>query len=123
MAGAKGYALALMIEILSAIVPGTSWGLHVHSPYDDWTAPTDAGLWCLAIHLGSLMSPDEYATRLGSMLAAIRTSETAPGQSIRIPGERRTEVRAQRMIEGIPLDAATRIELDAMSAEMGIKPL
>lgn len=123
MAGAKGYALALMIEILSAIVPGTGWGPHVHSPYDDWTAPTDAGLWCLAIHLGPLMSTDEYATRLGSMLAAIRASETAPGQRIRIPGERRAEVRAERTIEGIPLDAATRMELDALSAEVGINPL
>jgi LDH2 family malate/lactate/ureidoglycolate dehydrogenase len=63
MAGAKGYALALMIEILSAIVPGTSWGPHVRSPYDDWSAPTDAGLWCLAIHLGSLMSPEAYTAR------------------------------------------------------------
>jgi LDH2 family malate/lactate/ureidoglycolate dehydrogenase len=121
MAGAKGYALALMVEILSAIVPGTGWGPHVHSPYNDWTAPTDAGLWCLAIHLGSLMSTDEYTTRLGSMLAAIRMTETVPGQRIRIPGERRAQVRAERTIEGIPIDAATHIELDTLSAEVGVK--
>ena len=123
MAGAKGYALALMIEILSAIVPGTSWGPHVRSPYEDWTAPTDAGLWCLAIHLGPLMSAEEYTTRLGGMLAAIRETETAPGQRIRIPGERRAEARAERTKEGIPVDAATRTELDALSAEVGMKPL
>jgi LDH2 family malate/lactate/ureidoglycolate dehydrogenase len=123
MAGAKGYALALMIEILSAIVPGTSWGPHVRSPYDDWTAPTDAGLWCLAIHLGPLMSTEEYTSRLGGMLAAIRAIETVPGQRIRIPGERRAEARAERTKEGIPLDAATRAELDALSAEVGMKPL
>jgi uncharacterized oxidoreductase len=115
--------LALMIEILSAIVPGTSWGSHVRSPYDDWTAPTDAGLWCLAIHLEPLMSAEEYTTRLGGMLAAIRETETAPGQRIRIPGERRAEARAERTKEGIPLDAATRAELDALSAEVGMKPL
>jgi LDH2 family malate/lactate/ureidoglycolate dehydrogenase len=123
MAGAKGYALALMIEILSAIVPGTSWGPHVRSPYDDWAAPTDAGLWCLAIHLGSLMSPEAYTARLGSMLAAIRETKTAPGQHIRIPGERRAELRARRTREGIPLDAATRAELNTLCAEVGMKPL
>ncbi len=123
MASAKGYALALMIEILSAIVPGTSWGPHVRSPYDDWTAPTDAGLWCLAIHLEPLMPAEEYTRRLGSMLTAIRETEAAPGQRIRIPGERRAEVRAKRMREGIPVDAATLAELDALSAEVGIKPL
>jgi LDH2 family malate/lactate/ureidoglycolate dehydrogenase len=123
MAGAKGYALALMIEILSAIVPGTSWGPHVRSPYDDWTAPTDAGLWCLAIHLGSLMSPEAYATQLGGMLAAMRQTPTIAGQRIRVPGERRAEVQARRLVEGIPIDEATRVELDALSAEVGVTPL
>ena len=48
---------------------------------------------------------------------------TAPGQSIRIPGERRAQMRAARTIEGIPIDAATRKELDALAAEVGIEPL
>jgi LDH2 family malate/lactate/ureidoglycolate dehydrogenase len=123
MAGAKGYALAVLIEILAAIVPGTSWGPQVRSPYDDWTAPTDAGLWCLAIHLGTLMSPEAYATRLGGMLTAIHAAPAAPGQQIRIPGERRARVRAARTAEGIPLDPATRAELAALSAEVGVAPL
>ncbi len=93
------------------------------SPYDDWTAPTDAGLWCLAIHLGPLMSTEEYTSRLGGMLAAIRETETATGQHIRIPGERRAELRAKRTREGIPIDATTRAELVALSAEVGIEPL
>ena len=123
MAGAKGYALALMIEILSAIVPGTSWGPHVRSPYDDWTRPTDAGLWCLAISLDALMPPEVYEQRLGSMFSALRQTPTMPGQSIRIPGERRAAVRTQREGEGIPIDAATRAELDALSAEVGVQAL
>jgi LDH2 family malate/lactate/ureidoglycolate dehydrogenase len=123
MAGAKGYALALMIEILSAILPGTGWGPHVHSPYDDWTTPTDAGIWCLAINLGSLMTPEEYTARLGGLLGAIREAPTAQGQHIRIPGERRAEMRARRSVEGIPVDAATCAELAALSREVGIEPL
>ncbi len=123
MAGAKGYALALMIEILSAIVPGSSWGPQVRSPYDDWSAPTDAGLWCLAIHLGSLMSPEVYAQRLGGMLTALHQTPTMPDQQIRVPGERRAEVRATRAGEGIPIDAATRAEMDALGAEVGVQPL
>ena len=123
MAGAKGYALALMIEILSAIVPGTSWGPQVRSPYDDWTKPTDAGLWCLAMHLGPLMSPEEYTTRLGSLLSALHETPATSGQHVRIPGERRAGVRATRAIEGIPIDGVTRAELDALSAEVGVASL
>lgn len=123
MAGAKGYALALLIEMLSAIIPGASWGPQVRSPYDDWTAPTDSGLWCLAIHLGTLMSPQDYAARLGGLLSALKASPSAPEQAIRIPGERRADVREQRTTHGIPLDAATRAELDTLAAEVGVAPL
>ena len=123
MAGAKGYALALMIEILSAIVPGTGWGPHVHSPYDDWNTPTDSGIWCLALSVGTLMSPDDYTKRLGGLLTAIHAAPTAPGQEIRIPGERRMQVREERTLHGIPIDAATRKELDELSEEAGVHPL
>jgi LDH2 family malate/lactate/ureidoglycolate dehydrogenase len=123
MAGAKGYALALMIEILSATLSGSGWGPHVHSPYNDWQNPTDSGLWCLAINIGALMSADEYATRLGGLLQAIRNAPAAPGQQIRIPGERRMQMRAFRLSHGIPLDAATRKELDALSVEFGVQTL
>lgn len=122
MAGAKGYALALMIEILSAIVPGSGWGPHVHSPYDDWTTPTDSGLWCMAINIGSLMSPTDYSTRMDALLTALHEAPAAPNQQIRIPGERRAQVRSQRA-NGIPIDAATRAELDTLSKELGVPPL
>lgn len=123
MAGAKGYALALMIEILSAILPGTSWGPQVRSPYDDWERPTDSGIWCLAIYLRALMTEEEYTTRLGDMLAALHEAPTAPGKSIRVPGEQRTRIRAVREVEGIPIDAATLAELDALGAEVGVAAL
>jgi LDH2 family malate/lactate/ureidoglycolate dehydrogenase len=123
MAGAKGYALALMIEILASTLSGAGWGPQVRSPYEDWSSPTNAGLWCLAIDLAPLVPPDEYASRLGGLLDALHAAPAAPGQSIRIPGERRAAVRARRVQEGIPLDAATRAELDTLSAEMGVDPL
>ena len=123
MAGAKGYALALMIEILSAIVPGTGWGPHVYSPYNDWKTPTDSGIWCLAIYVGTLMSPDDYTKRLGGLLTALHEAPTAPGQEIRIPGERRVQVRKERTAHGIPIDAATRKELDELSEELHVHPL
>jgi LDH2 family malate/lactate/ureidoglycolate dehydrogenase len=123
MAGAKGYALALMIEILSAILPGTGWGPHVHSPYDNWEAPTDSGIWCLAIHIGALMSAEEYATRLGGLLAALHSAPPMPGNTIRVPGERRAQVRATRVADGIPVDTTTLTELDALSTEVGIAAL
>ena len=54
---------------------------------------------------------------------AIRRANETDGQRIRIPGERRAELRAKRTRGGIPVDATTRAELEALSADVGIKTL
>lgn len=123
MAGAKGYALALMIEVLAAVLSGAAWGPQVRSPYNDWTAPTDSGLWCLALDLAPLMTAAEYSVRLGALLAALRAMPASSGEQIRVPGERRAQVRAEREAGGIPIEEATRRELDALAAEAGLAPL
>lgn len=123
MAGAKGYALALMIEILSAIISGASWGPQVRSPYEDTAEPTDSGLWVMAFNVAALMPEPLYAQRISAFLDAVRASPAAPGQQIRIPGERRAQMRQERLIAGIPLDAATRAELQSLAVEVGAPPL
>ncbi len=122
MAGAKGYALALMIEILSAVISGSSWGPQVRSPYEDTREPTDSGLWLMAFNVEALLPEPLYAQRMSEFLDAVRASPAAPGQQVRIPGERRWRIRQQRLATGIPLDAATRAELRTLAAETGAPP-
>jgi LDH2 family malate/lactate/ureidoglycolate dehydrogenase len=57
-----------MIEILSSTLSGAAWGPQVRSPYEDWHAPTNSGLWCLAVDLAPLVPQDEYSNRLGDLL-------------------------------------------------------
>ncbi len=123
MAGAKGYALALMVEILAAIISGASWGPQVRSPYEDTSEPTDSGLWVMAFNVAALMPEPLYAQRMSAFLDAMRASPAAPGQQIRIPGERRAQIRQERLAAGIPLDAVTRAELRALAMELGTAPL
>lgn len=123
MSGGKGYALALMIELLAGVLSGAAWGPHVRSPYEDQTAPTDAGLWCLAFDIAPLLPEGAYSERLGAMLDELHAVPSAPGERIRVPGERRAAIRAQRMAEGIPLDAATAAELDILAGEVGVAPV
>lgn len=123
MAGGKGYALALMIEILSAVLSGASWGPHIRSPRDDWSTPTDIGLWALAFDLAAVLPAPIYAERLGALLAEIRDVPALPGEQVRIPGERRAAIRTERRANGIPIDAATVAELDTLAAELGVAPV
>lgn len=123
MAGAKGYALALMIEILAAVISGSAWGPQVRSPYEDTHEPTDSGLWVMAFNVAALAPASLYERRMGDLLDALRASPAAPGQEVRIPGERRARIRQERLATGIPLDAATRAELETLAAETDGPPL
>jgi LDH2 family malate/lactate/ureidoglycolate dehydrogenase len=123
MAGAKGYALALMIEILAAIISGSAYGPQVRSPYEDSQEPTDSGIWVMAFNVSALMPAPLYAQRMGALLEAIHASPAAPGQETRVPGERRAQTRQERLAGGVPLDAATRAELETLAVETGVPPL
>ncbi len=123
MAGAKGYALALMIEILSGVISGSAWGPQVRSPYEDTSEPTDSGIWVMAFDVSALMPMPLYTRRMRELLDAIHASPAAPGERVRVPGERRAQVRQERLANGVPLDDTTRAELEALAAETGIAPL
>jgi LDH2 family malate/lactate/ureidoglycolate dehydrogenase len=77
----------------------------------------------MALSVAALMPAPLYAQRMSDLLGALRASPAAPGQEVRIPGERRARIRQERLASGIPLDAATRAELDTLAAEQGVPPL
>ncbi len=120
MGGAKGYALALMIEILSATLSGADFGPHVPFPYDNWDRPTNSGLWVMAIQTHSVVSAADYAQRLGALLDEIHAAPAAEGKTIHIPGEGRFQKRADRAAHGVPVDSATLKELQQIAEETGI---
>jgi (2R)-3-sulfolactate dehydrogenase (NADP+) len=107
MADAKGAALALMVEILSAGVTGAQFGYEASSFFDPDGPPSGTGQFLLALDPEALF-PGAVA-RIGALAAAI---EGEPGA--RLPGRRRQALRARIAAEGIPLDAALAAEIDAL---------
>jgi LDH2 family malate/lactate/ureidoglycolate dehydrogenase len=54
----------------------------------------------------------------------MRASAALPGhEPVRIPGEGRGAIRAERSAAGIPLHQNLRRELDRIAGELGIAPL
>jgi (2R)-3-sulfolactate dehydrogenase (NADP+) len=108
--GAKGGALALMIEVLAAAVAGGAWGWEASSFFDDRGGPPDMAQLLLALDPQRL-SGGAYAARIADLLAAFATEPAA-----RLPGTRRLECRARAASDGIDLPTALHTEIAALCA-------
>lgn len=108
--GAKGAALALMVEVLAAALTGSSFGWEASSMFDAEGGPPDVGHVFLAIDPGPL-SGGAFPGRMADLLAALAGE---PG--VRLPGSRRLEARARAARDGISIPAALAGEIRLLAS-------
>lgn len=106
--GAKGGALALMIEILAAAVTGSAFGWEASSFFDDRGSPPDMGHVLIALD-ATRLSGGAYPERMNTLLAAVASE---PGA--RLPGVRRLENRARAAREGLLVSSDLLTEIRAL---------
>jgi (2R)-3-sulfolactate dehydrogenase (NADP+) len=103
--GAKGGALALMIEIMAAAVTGSAFGWEASSFFDDRGGPPDMGHVLIALD-ATLLSAGAYPERMNTLLEAMASE---PGA--RLPGIRRLENRTRAAREGLLVSPALLAEI------------
>jgi (2R)-3-sulfolactate dehydrogenase (NADP+) len=102
---AKGAALALMVEILTAALAGSNLGFEAGSFFTAEGPRPRIAQSFLLLHPGAFAG-DAFPDRVETLLGAI-TSQ--PG--CRLPGERRREQAERALHEGIVLPAGLLVEL------------
>ncbi len=124
LGGAKGFALALAIEILSAVLSGAAFGPHVNSILEQDTNPANVGHWFMAIDIGRFLPLATFLSQLEVLLAELRDTNLAVGYTtIRLPGERRARLRRQHLAEGINLPEETIQALNFWANHLSVEPL
>jgi len=114
--GHKGYALAMMVEILCAQLAGVPFGRHVTQMYGELNKPRNLGHFMLALDVARFADPKEFAAQISCFLEEIHAEQAlAPGDPERLNAERRRR-------DGIPLGSALG-ELNALAAELGVASL
>ena len=109
--GAKGYGIALMVEILSGVLSGAGIGDEVR-PLGDVASPSNAGAFVLTLSPDAFMPRAEFDLRLAALLAKIRGSDPLPGfERVLVPGDRYWEERERRLRDGIAIPAELHREL------------
>lgn len=107
---AKGTALALMVELLSAGLTGANYAAEQSSFFDDKGPPPGTGQLMIAI------DPDAF----GGVRAMARFTEMAEaiaGSGARVPGRRRQELRDRLRRDGIPADRALIDEIQKIGVD------
>lgn len=117
--GHKGYGLAVMVEALTGVLAQGLVCPEMSGAHGDHTSH-----FFMAFDPALFGDPVDIRTRMSAYLAALRGSEKAEGCTrIYTAGEKAHEAMADRLQNGVPVEANTLAELDAIAAALGIAPL
>ena len=97
MGDAKGTALVLMVELLSAALSAAHFGYEASSFFDAKGGPPRVGQFFLVLD-PARFAGEAFAARVGDLVAAILAQ---PGA--RLPGDRRLAARAKAREQGIAI--------------------
>ncbi|MEW9673838.1 Ldh family oxidoreductase [Ammoniphilus sp. 3BR4] len=121
LGGAKGYALALAIEILTGVLSGAAFGPHVKNMYDEHDEKSNIGHFFILFDIEKFMSLDQFTVLIHQFLEEVKSVPLAEGASeILYPGERRAKEFQKRMSSGIALSEEVEAELLALGEEWGV---
>jgi (2R)-3-sulfolactate dehydrogenase (NADP+) len=109
--GAKGGALALMVEIMAAALTGGAFGWEASSVLDAEGPPPNLGHSLIAIDPGAL-SGGLFLDRMDDLLAAM-----AAEPEVRLPGLRRLDARARAAAKGLALAPALHAEIATLAGK------
>jgi LDH2 family malate/lactate/ureidoglycolate dehydrogenase len=122
MAGHKGYALALMVEILSGVLSGAAIGPAVGSMYKHMDRKQDVGHFFCLLDIEAFMDAAEFKRRLDDTIEEIKSCRKRPGvNDILIPGERSHQKAHQNRDQGVPVEESTRKELKLLCEELNVQ--
>jgi LDH2 family malate/lactate/ureidoglycolate dehydrogenase len=124
--GHKGYALALTVDVLTAVLSGANWGPFTPSFVLRWVPPARSvgkgiGHFFGAMRIDAFRDPGEFKAQIDDLVRTLRQTRPAPGTSgPLIPGDPEREAEKERARSGIPLLPAVVDELRQISRQTGV---
>jgi LDH2 family malate/lactate/ureidoglycolate dehydrogenase len=118
--GAKGFALAVLTDLITGGLSAGAIGDEVRPLYGDPKLPYRCAHFFLAIDIARLRPIDEFAAAAEAFAGKVRGSRPAPDAArVRMPGDRAVEARAARQ-EHCPLPRSTLHSLTALAGRLKV---
>jgi LDH2 family malate/lactate/ureidoglycolate dehydrogenase len=124
--GHKGYCLALMVDVLCAVLSGANWGPFAPPFALGTRIPTRSvgkgiGHFFGAMRIDAFREPAEFKAQIDELVRTLRRTRPAPGTSgPLVPGDPEREAMKERTTRGIPLLPAVIADLQDIARRTGI---
>jgi LDH2 family malate/lactate/ureidoglycolate dehydrogenase len=123
MAQHKGYAIALMMDMLSGVLTGSGYGSEVAGPYQV-ERRSHAGHLMIALNIEAMQPLTEFNARMDSLIAQIKSVPLAQGfEEVFYPGEIEARNDARNRQEGLLLPDDTLHDLRQVADGYGLRKL
>lgn len=120
MAGPKGYAISLIVELLCSCLAGGQDGQTMGSFYD-LTRTQNTGYCFAALDVSRIIDPEVLKGRVDALFDSMKACPRADGMDeIMIPGEIEYNNYDRALAEGVSLSPAVEQELRAAAVHYGV---
>lgn len=118
----KGYGLAVVVDILCALLSGAAWGPHCGGLIRDFHEVSNIGHFFAALRVDAFRPLAAFQGDLDAMLNGLRSSALAAGEPrIYVHGEPEFEEAERRRRDGIPLHPSVDQTLRRLAASRGLE--
>jgi (2R)-3-sulfolactate dehydrogenase (NADP+) len=107
--GAKGAALAMMVEVLAVALTGAHFGFEASSFFDADGPPPGVGQLLVAIDPGAFAGRELFLDRVAALVRMLEGDTGA-----RLPGSRRIGLREKAKRDGVTVDASLLAQVRAL---------
>jgi LDH2 family malate/lactate/ureidoglycolate dehydrogenase len=124
--GHKGYALAVMVDLLSAVLSGANWGpfappFALRQEIPQRSVGKGIGHFFGALRIDAFIDAGEFTSQIDDYIRTLRATKPVPGTNgPLIPGDPEREAEAERRRDGIPLLAPVVEELREIARMTGV---
>ncbi|MBX3665450.1 MAG: Ldh family oxidoreductase [Burkholderiales bacterium] len=123
MAGHKGYAIAMMVDVLSGVLTGSGFLSQVHSPYKT-AEKSNCGHFMIAVDIAAFQPLAQFHARMEQYIGELKSVPLAQGHdAVYYPGELEAASDLANRRDGLLLPEDTRAGLAAIAADTGLRNL
>ena len=121
MGGHKGYAISVMMDVLSGVLSGSRFLTGVHGPYEA-DKKSGCGHLFVAMSIAAFRPLAEFEADVERMIAELKSVPVADGaDGIYYPGEIESLNDARNRRDGLTLAAETVSDLGKLARETGLE--
>ena len=121
IAAYKGYGLAVIVDVVSAVLSGANFGTGIGAP--EKLEPENTGFCMIMIDPSKFMPIDEFKKRADEYVHAMKDSRPAEGvKEIYMPGEIEFKKFKANKENGIEVGEALAAELCELAVTLGVLP-